>query len=231
MKKGKKYTDALKNYNKVQQYNVEEAVALMPKVSTSKFDGSVEAHIRLKMTEAEARQTLKGTVSLPHSFGKEKRILVFCDGNDVDSAKKANADFAGLEDLIKKIQGGWLDFDIALATPKAMPKIAILGRVLGTKGLMPNPKNGTVVTDVEQAVKEFKGGKVSFKSDKQGIVHTTIGKVSSKPEDMKENLIAMTKKIVDTMKKSPVNALLTVTITPSMGPSVKINLADLIERL
>ncbi len=231
MKKGKKYQDALKKYNKNQAYSVEQAIKLMPEVSTSKFVGSVEAHIKLNLTAAEARQPIKGTVSLPHSFGKEKRVLVFCDGADVDKALKAGADYAGLEDLMKKIQGGWFDFDIALATPAVMPKIAVLGRDLGTKGLMPSPKNGTIATDVEASVKEFKAGKVAFKSDKQGIVHINIGKVDTDADKVKANFLLIAKKVVDAMKRSPINALSSVTLAPTMGPSVKVDLSDLFTNL
>jgi large subunit ribosomal protein L1 len=231
MKKGKKQIDALKKFDQKKSYTIDEAFSLIPELSTSKFDGSVEAHIRLKMTQAEAKQPIKGTVSLPHSFGKEKRVIVLCDGEDVAKAQNANADNAGLEDLIKKIQGGWLDFDIVLATPKVMPKIAILGKTLGTKGLMPNPKNGTITTEVEKTVKEFKSGKVAFKSDKQGIVHSSIGKVSTKKEDIRDNFLTLIKKVIEASKKSPVTALETVTIAPSMGPGVKVDVNDLISNI
>lgn len=231
MKKGKKYQDAVKKYDKNKTYSVEQAVKLIPEVSTSKFVGSIEAHIKLNLTAIEARQPIKGTVSLPHSFGKEKKVLVFCDGTDVDKALKAGADFAGLEDLMKKIQGGWFDFDIALATPAVMPKIAALGRDLGTKGLMPSPKNGTIATDVEASVKEFKAGKIAFKSDKQGIVHINIGKVDTELDKVIANLLLITKKVVDAMKRVPTNALSTVTLAPTMGPSVKVDLSDLIAKL
>lgn len=227
MKKGKKYLAVLQQYDKQRQYTLDEALDLMPKLSTTKFDGSIEVHVRLNLTEAEMKQPVKNTLSFPNPFGKEKKVLVFADEEEVNIAKKAGADFVGLDDMIKKIQGGWLDFDVAIATPKAMPKIAILGKTLGTKGLMPNPKSGTVTTEIENAVKEFKAGKIAFKSDNQGIVHIAIGKVSLDAKKVKENFLIAHKRIVEASKKSPITAIRAISLNPTMGPGVKLNLDEL----
>jgi len=226
MKKGKKYLAVLQQYDRQKQYTLDEALALMPKLSTTKFDGSIEAHIRLNLTATEAKQPTKGTLSFPNPFGKEKIILVFADDVEADTAKKAGADFVGLEDMIKKVNDGWLGFDVAIATPKAMPKIAKLGRTLGTKGLMPNPKAGTVTTEIEKAVKEFKAGKTAFKSDTQGIIHIAVGKVSLDTDKVKENFLLLMKKVVEATKKSSVSAIKSVSLNPTMGPGVKLNLDD-----
>lgn len=228
MKKGKKYLAVLQQYDKQRQYTLDEALALMPKLSTTKFDGSIEAHIILNLTETGMKQPIKSTFSFPNPFGKEKRVLVFADDAEAKAAKKAGADFVGLDDMIKKIQGGWLDFDVAIATPKAMPKIAVLGKTLGIKGLMPNPKSGTVTMEVENAVQEFKAGKTTFKSDNQGIVHLAIGKVSLDAEKVKENFLALHKKVVEASKKSSVAAIKAISLNPTMGPGVKLNLDELI---
>lgn len=231
MKRSKKYQNIIKEYSSNQAYSLEEAIKLLPKLSTSKFEGTVEAHIKLTLTDPEQKRGVRGAFSLPNSFGKEKSILVLADGTDVDTAKSAGAKYAGLEEYVKKIQEGWLDFDVVIATPKVMPKIAILGRTLGTKGLMPNPKNGTVSSDVAATVEEYKAGKSTFKSDKQGIVHMGVAKVNMEPEKISENIRVSVKKVLDAAKKTPGAGLGSVFLSPTMGPSVKIDLNDLADKL
>lgn len=231
MKKGKKYREVLGKYDKDRQYTLEEAADLLPKLSTSTFEGTVEAHIRLNLTDTEKKQVISGALTLPHPFGKEKRVLVLAKEEDVNKAKKAGADFAGLDEFIKEIQDGWLDFDVVVATPAVMPQIAALGKVLGPKGLMPNPRSGTVTTDVTAAVQEYKAGKTTFKSDKQGIIHAPIAKIKSDKAIINENALALIKKVVESSKKSPSNALKSISLSPTMGPSIKIKIEEIIESL
>jgi len=231
MKKGKKYLAAVQQYDKNRTYNLEEGIALLPKLSTTKFEGSVEVHVRLNLTETEKKQPVSGAFSLPHSTGKTQKVLVLADKADAEIAQKAGADYSGLEDLTKKIETGWIDYDVVIATPSVMPKIATLGRILGPKGIMPNPKNGTITTEIGKTVKEYKAGKTTFKSDKQGIVHAAIAKTGTEPEAIKKNLITTVKKITEASKKSPGAILLSVTLNPTMGPSIKLNLEDLLAKL
>ncbi|ANI90011.1 50S ribosomal protein L1 [Arachidicoccus ginsenosidimutans] len=168
-------------------YTLAEASALVKEINTTKFDSSVDLHIRLGVDPKKADQQVRGTVTLPHGTGKTKRVLVLCTPDKEAAAKEAGADFVGLDEFITKIDGGWTDVDVIIATPSVMPKIGRLGKVLGPRNLMPNPKTGTVTNDVAAAVTEVKGGKIAFKVDKAGIVHASIGRVSFTPEKITEN--------------------------------------------
>jgi large subunit ribosomal protein L1 len=169
------------------QYTLAEASAMVKDINCTKFDSSVDVHIRLGIDPKKADQALRGTVSLPHGTGKTKRVLVLCTPDKEAEAKAAGADFVGLEEFVAKIEGGWTDIDVIVATPSVMPKIGRLGKVLGPRNLMPNPKTGTVTNDVAAAVTEVKGGKIAFKVDKTGIIHASIGRVSFAPEKIREN--------------------------------------------
>ncbi len=168
-------------------YSLKEASALVKEVNTTKFDSSVDLHIRLGVDPKKADQAVRGTVSLPHGTGKTKTVLVLCTPDKEEAAKEAGADFVGLDEYISKIEGGWTDVDVIIATPSVMPKIGRLGKVLGPRNLMPNPKTGTVTNDVAAAVNDVKGGKIAFKVDKVGIVHASIGRVSFAPEKIAAN--------------------------------------------
>lgn len=168
-------------------YSLKEAATLVKEVNTTKFDSSVDLHISLGVDPKKADQAVRGTVSLPHGTGKTKKVLVLCTPDKEDAAKEAGADFVGLDEFISKIEGGWTDVDVIIATPAVMPKIGRLGKVLGPRNLMPNPKTGTVTNDVVAAVNDVKGGKIAFKVDKVGIVHASIGRVSFPPEKIEAN--------------------------------------------
>lgn len=183
--KKRKAANALVDINK--QYTLAEASALVKSINCTKFDSSVDMHIRLGVDPKKADQAIRGTVSLPHGTGKTKRVLVLCPPEKEAEAKAAGADFVGLDEYVAKIEGGWTDVDVIVATPSVMPKIGRLGKVLGPRNLMPNPKTGTVTNDVAAAVTEVKGGKIAFKIDKTGIIHASIGRVSFDPKKIAEN--------------------------------------------
>jgi large subunit ribosomal protein L1 len=168
-------------------YSLKEASALVKEINTTKFDSSVDLHIRLGVDPKKADQAVRGTVSLPHGTGKTKKVLVLCTPDKEDAAKAAGADFVGLDEFITKIEGGWTDVDVIIATPSVMPKIGRLGKVLGPRNLMPNPKTGTVTNDIVAAINDVKGGKIAFKVDKVGIIHASIGRVSFSPEKIEAN--------------------------------------------
>ena len=168
-------------------YSLKEASTLVKQVNTTKFDASVDLHVRLGVDPKKADQAIRGTVTLPHGTGKTKKVLVLCTPDKEADAKSAGADFVGLDEFIQKIEGGWVDIDVIIATPSVMPKIGKLGKILGPRNLMPNPKTGTVTNDVAAAVNEVKGGKIAFKVDKAGIIHASIGRVSFTPEKIAEN--------------------------------------------
>jgi large subunit ribosomal protein L1 len=183
----KKRKAAQAKIDNTKQYTLAEASALVKDINCTKFDSSVDVHIRLGIDPKKADQALRGTVSLPHGTGKTKRVLVLCTPDKEAEAKAAGADFVGLEEFVAKIEGGWTDVDVIVATPSVMPKIGRLGKVLGPRNLMPNPKTGTVTNDVAAAVTEVKGGKIAFKVDKTGIIHASIGRISFTPEKIAEN--------------------------------------------
>ena len=230
MKRGKKYVEAAKLYDKTQQYDVEEAVSIVKKTSIAKFDETVEAHIRLGVDGRHADQQIRGAVVLPHGTGKKVRVLVFAKGDKVDEALAAGADYAGGEELIPKIQNdGWFEFDVVVATPDMMGVVGRLGRVLGPKGLMPNPKAGTVTMDVTKAVNDIKAGKIEYRLDKANIVHVPVGKVSFTDEQLTDNVNTL---IAAITKAKPSSAkgqyYRSFTLASTMGPGVKLNVAKLV---
>ena len=224
MKHGKKYVEALKSYDKLTQYDRDEAITLVKKLAVAKFDETIEAHIRTGCDGRHADQQIRGAVVLPHGTGKQVRVLVFAKGAKADEAQAAGAEFVGAEELVPKIQGGWLDFDVVVATPDMMGVVGRLGRVLGPKGLMPNPKAGTVTMDVAKAVKDIKAGKIEYRLDKTNIIHVPIGKASFTEEQLADNF----QTLMDAINKAKPAAvkgqfLKSVTIAPTMGPGVKVN--------
>ena len=224
MKHGKKYVEALKSYDKLTQYDRDEAITLVKKLAVAKFDETIEAHIRTGCDGRHADQQIRGAVVLPHGTGKQVRVLVFAKGAKADEAQAAGAEFVGAEELVPKIQGGWLDFDVVVATPDMMGVVGRLGRVLGPKGLMPNPKAGTVTMDVTKAVNDIKAGKIEYRLDKTNIIHVPIGKASFTEEQLADNFQTLMDAIIKA-KPSAVKGqfLKSVTIAPTMGPGVKVN--------
>lgn len=223
MKRGKKYTEAAKLVDRATQYDVAEAISLVKKTAVAKFDETVEAHIRLGVDGRHADQQVRGAVVLPHGTGKTVRVLVFAKGDKV--AEAAGADFVGGEELIPRIQNeGWFDFDVVVATPDMMGVVGRLGRVLGPKGLMPNPKAGTVTMDVTKAVNDIKAGKIEYRLDKANIIHCPVGKASFTEEQLTENFNTLMDAIV---KAKPASAkgtyMKSVTVTSTMGPGIKVN--------
>lgn len=223
-KKGKKYSEAVKKLDKQKLYSPQEALALVKELAYANFDETVEVAIRLGVDPRHADQQVRGTVVLPHGTGKTPRILVFAKGDAAKEAQEAGADFVGDEDLVEKIQGGWLDFDVAIATPDMMGTVGKLGRILGPRGLMPNPKAGTVTNEVGRAVQEAKGGRIEFRVDRTGIVHAPIGKVSFETEKLLENFNALMDAI---LRAKPAAAkgqyIKSVVVSSTMGPGIKIN--------
>jgi large subunit ribosomal protein L1 len=222
---GKRYQDAAKLIDRNRLYPIDEAVALARETSNLKFDASVEAHLRLGVDPRHADQMVRGTVVLPHGTGKVVRVAVFAQGEKAQEALRAGADEVGSEDLVKKIEAGWLEFDVALAAPDVMGMVGRLGRILGRRGLMPNPKAGTITFDVERAVKEVKGGRVEFRVDKTAIVHAPVGKSSFEPDALLDNLAAL----VDAINRAkPAGAkgqyLKGLTIASTMGPGIRVDL-------
>ncbi len=224
MKHGKKYTEAVKSYDRLNQYDRDEAIALVKKLATAKFDETIEVHVRTGCDGRHADQQIRGAVVLPHGTGKTVRVLVFAKNAKADEATAAGADFVGAEELVQKIQGGWFDFDVVVATPDMMGVVGRLGRVLGPKGLMPNPKSGTVTMDVTKAIADIKAGKVEYRLDKTNIIHVPIGKASFTEEQLTDNFQTLMDAI---MKAKPAalkgQFLRSVTLAATMGPGVKLN--------
>lgn len=205
-------------------YSVNEAAGLVKDINTTKFDASVDLHIRLGVDPRKADQAIRGTVVLPHGTGKTKRVIVFCSPDKEAEAREAGADEVGLDELVTKIQGGWLDFDVAVATPNVMAQVGKVARILGPRGMMPNPKTGTVTLDVKSAVSDVKGGKISFRVDKYGIVHSSVGRVSFSPEQIEENAQELLSTLVK-MKPSTAKGtyMKSVTMASTMSPGIKID--------
>jgi large subunit ribosomal protein L1 len=206
------------------QYSLKEASALVKQVTTCKFDASVDLHIRLGVDPKKADQAIRGTVTLPHGTGKTKKVLVLCTPDKEEAARAAGADYVGLDEFVTKIEGGWVDVDVIIATPQVMPKIGKLGKVLGPRNLMPNPKTGTVSNDVAAAVNEVKGGKIAFKIDKAGIIHASIGRVSFTPEKIAENSQELLNAIIKAKPSSSKGTYLRgVSMASSMSPGITID--------
>lgn len=225
-KHGKKYRQAEQLVEPDREYAPQDAVELVKRVSTSNFDGTVELHIRLGVDVRHADQMVRGVVVLPHGTGRRPRIAVFAQGDKVREAEEAGADVVGSDDLVQRIQGGWLDFDVALATPDMMAAVGRLGKVLGPRGLMPNPRTGTVTMDIGRAIDEIRKGRVEFRTDRTGIIHVPIGKVSFEPQQLLDNLATMVDAIV---RAKPSGArgtyVRSVALSPTMGPGVLLETA------
>ena len=230
MKRGKKYVEAAKLIERGNLYDKEEAVALVKKSAVAKFDETIEAHIRTGCDGRHADQQIRGAVVLPHGTGKKVRILVFAKDAKAEEAKAAGADYVGVEDLIPKIQNeGWFEFDVVVATPDMMGVVGRLGRVLGPKGLMPNPKAGTVTMDVTKAVNDIKAGKIEYRLDKTNIIHVPLGKASFTEEQLADNFQTLMDAIMKAKPSTVKGAYLkSVTMTSTMGPGVKLNVGKLI---
>lgn len=221
---GKKYLEALKLVDRTKLYEVQEAIELVEKTAVKNFDETIELAIRLGVDPRHADQQVRGTVTLPHGTGKSVRVLVFAKGDKVKEAEEAGADFAGSDDMVAKVEGGFLDFDVAVATPDMMGNVGKLGRILGPKGLMPNPKAGTVTFDVGKAVKEIKAGKIEFRVDKTKIIHVPIGKKSFGAEKLTDNYKTFMTAIIKARPSAAKGQYLkSVVISSSMGPGIKIN--------
>ena len=224
MKHGKKYQDSVKAFDLAKQYEAAEAIKVVLETAKAKFDETIELHVRLGVDPRQADQQVRGVLVLPHGTGKTKRVLVIAKGAKADAAQAAGADYVGAEELIAKIQNeNWFDFDVMITTPDMMGMVGRIGRVLGPKGLMPNPKSGTVTMDVEKAIKEVKAGKVEYRLDKTAIIHCPIGKKSFGQEKLVENYTALMDAIV---KAKPAAAkgtyLKSVTLASTMGPGIKV---------
>ena len=224
MKRGKAYKEASGKIEKNKLYEPTEALNLIKEVATAKFDETVEVHIKLGVDPRHADQQVRGTVSLPHGTGKTRRVLVFAKGEKLKEAEAAGADYVGGEELAEKIQGGWFDFEVAVATPDMMGVVGKLGKILGPRGLMPNPKAGTVTFDIERTINELKAGRIEYRVDKNAIVHVPIGKVSFELEKLQENLNVFAEALV---KAKPAAAkgqyMRSATICSTMSPGIKLN--------
>ncbi|MGI6173561.1 MAG: 50S ribosomal protein L1 [Christensenellales bacterium] len=224
MKRGKNYTDSLKLFDRTKQYDPEEAIALVKQTAKAKFDETIELHVRLGIDPRHADQQVRGTVVLPNGTGRTKTVLVIAKADKAKEAEDAGADFVGAEDMIAKIQGGWFGFDVLIATPDMMGMLGRLGRVLGPKGLMPNPKTGTVTMDIAKAVTDTKAGKVEYRVDKTAIIHCPIGKAKFEDEKLGENLKTLMDAII---KAKPAAAkgtyIRSAVLTSTMGPGIKLN--------
>ncbi|MCD5413389.1 MAG: 50S ribosomal protein L1 [Clostridiales bacterium] len=230
-KRGKKYQESVKLINKTELYDYKSALELVKKTSTAKFDETVEVHIRLGVDSRHADQQVRGAIVLPHGTGKTVKVLVFAKGNKADEAKEAGADFVGADDMAEKIKKeNWFGFDVVVATPDMMGVVGKLGRTLGPKGLMPNPKSGTVTFELEKAIKEIKAGKVEYRLDKTNIIHVAIGKASFAKEQLEENFRTLLDAVV---KAKPAAAkgqyLRSITLVSTMGPGIKVSPTKIVE--
>ena len=221
MKRGKKYLEALKGYDKSMLYPYEEAVGIVKKIAFAKFDETIELSIRLKLKKAQA---VRDTLVLPHQFTGDKKILVFAKGDKAEEAREAGAAYVGDVDLVEKIKNGWLDFDVAVATPDMMKDVGRLGPILGRRGLMPNPKTQTVTFNIKEALKELQKGRVEFRSDKTGVLHLAVGKVSSEVSQIVENINAV---VAEVERKKPADTkgdfFISVAVSSTMGPGVRVS--------
>jgi len=232
MKRGKRYKEAVAKIERERQYFLDEALECLHQLPTAKFDETIECAVRLGVDPRHADQMVRSTVVLPHGTGRQVRVLVFAAGENETIAKEAGADYVGTDDLVKKIQDGWLEFDVAIAIPDQMKIVGRLGKILGARGLMPNPKSGTVTKDIASAVREAKAGKIEFRVDKAGILHVPVGKQSFGPGKLKENILAFMDAV---MRVKPASSKGTyvkgVTISSTMGPGIKIDRTALLQTL
>ena len=230
MKRGKKYIEAAKNIDRAAQYDTEEAISLVKKSAVAKFDETIECHIRTGCDGRHADQQIRGAVVLPNGTGKEVKVLVFAKGAKADEALAAGADFVGGDELVPRIQKeGWLDFDVVVATPDMMGIVGRLGRILGPKGLMPNPKAGTVTMDVTKAINDIKAGKIEYRLDKSNIIHVPIGKASFTEEQLADNFHTLIGAINKAKPAAVKGAYIkSITVTSTMGPGVKVNVSKIV---
>ncbi|MBO8157454.1 MAG: 50S ribosomal protein L1 [Bacillaceae bacterium] len=230
-KKGKKYLEALKLIDRTKAYDIKEAIELVKKTATASFDETVDAAFRLGVDPKKADQQIRGAMVLPHGTGKTQKVLVFAKGDKAKEAEAAGADYVGEQDLINKINQGWFDFDVVVATPDMMAEVGKLGRVLGPKGLMPNPKTGTVTFEVEKAVKEIKAGKIEYRVDKSGNIHVPIGKVSFDDQKLVENFEALVETLVKAKPQSSKGTYMrNVAISSTMGPGIRVDVSGYVRK-
>jgi len=230
-KRGKGYLEALKKVEKGKLYEPLEALELIKEMACAKFDETVEAAFNLGVDTKKSDQQVRGAVVLPNGTGRTRKVLVFAKGDKIKEAKEAGADIIGDEEILSKIEQGWLDFDVIVSTPDMMPLVGKLGRILGPKGLMPNPKTGTVTLDVAKAIKDIKAGKIEYKVDKTGVVHAAIGKVSFSAQSLLENLKALTESLIKAKPSSSKGVYIKkVSVSSTMGPGVAINSMSLIDK-
>lgn len=224
MKRSKRYKEAVSKIDRQRQYDLDEALGILKELPKAKFDETIELHMNLGVDPRKADQQIRNSIILPNGTGKKVRVLVFADGEKAEEASKAGADYVGVDDLMEKITGGWYDFDIVIATPNLMGKIGKLGKVLGPRGLMPNPKVGTVTMDVGKAVQESKSGKIAYRVDKFSNIHVPVGKISFLQENLKENILTMVSSILRdrpaTVKGQYVKSM---AVTSTMGPGIRLN--------
>ncbi|PLX03542.1 MAG: 50S ribosomal protein L1 [Marinilabiliales bacterium] len=221
----KKHKEALSKFEKDKEYSLEEAVEIVKNISYAKFDASVDLNVRLGVDPRKANQMVRGSVTLPHGTGKEKRVLVLCTPDKEEEAKAAGADFVGLDEYVQKIKDGWTDVDVVITMPSVMPKVGALGRILGPRGLMPNPKTGTVTMEIGSAVEAAKAGKIDFKVDKYGIVHSAIGKLNFSKDKILDNANELLQTIIKLKPAASKGTyVLSTTISSTMSPGVKVNI-------
>lgn len=230
MKRSRRYKENLEKIDRTRLYDLKEAVTLIQETADAGFDESIEVDVRLGVDPRKADQNIRGTVVLPAGTGKTVRVLVLTSTDKEQEAKDAGADYVGADDLVEKIQGGWLDFDVVIATPDMMPKVGKLGKVLGPRGLMPNPKSGTVTQDVGAAVGDAKAGKIDFRVDKYGIVHTSVGKRSFTEDDLTKNIRAFLN-VINRLRPSSAKGVYikNITLASTMGPGIKVDKNSIID--
>ena len=232
MKRGKRYKEASSKVDKTRYYLLEEGIQLLHQLPKAKFDETVECAVRLGVDPRHADQMVRSTVVLPHGTGRKIRVLVFAKGEHELAAREAGADYIGAEDLMEKIQGGWLDFDVAIATPDMMKVVGRLGKILGARGLMPNPKSGTVTVDIANAIRDAKAGKIEFRVDKAGNLHVPLGKLSFSDTQLRENLLSFMDAVVRSKPSTAKGTYVkSITITSTMSPGIKIDRTTLLQSL
>ena len=230
MKRSKRYKTAYAQYDRRKRYDLDEAINILKSLPSPKFDETVELHFNLGVDPRKADQQIRNSIVLPHGTGKNPRVLVFAEGEKAEEAKKAGADFVGSDDLIEKIMNGWFEFDIVITTPTMMGRIGKLGRILGPRGLMPNPKVGTVTMDIAKAVQEAKSGKITYRVDKFGNLHIIVGKLSFTPEQLKENIKTIIAAVLKDRPQSLKGVYIkSITLCTTMGPGIKLNVASAVQ--